>query len=346
MTEHISRHITGRRSTDRDGFTLVELLIVITIIGILMALLLPAAQGVRESMRRATCKNNMRQFGIAALQHVEKHGYYPSSGWGFKWIGEPDAGFGKKQPGGWVFNCLPYMNLNTIHQVGAGIGGRTVEGMPTCSEDRRKALASQKSAVVPIFHCPSRRDSMGYPPDESSTNAITPPSVAKLDYGGCGGSNRADGWGAGPGYDCLNKYPNCGQSYPTRFNGLTYRLSEVKDAMVLDGSSRTIFAAEKYMNPAHYNVGNTCSDNNSAYQGFDWDVNRYVGTGADVKPRQDTPNVDSGCTYRFGSAHPSGFHAVMGDGSVNLLKYKINQNVFSNLGNRKDQNTDGDTHLN
>ena len=71
----ISRPRTG-------GFTLVEMLVVIAIIGILMGLVMPAVNIAREAGRRLTCKNNLKQLGLAAQQHVAKTGYFPSSGWG------------------------------------------------------------------------------------------------------------------------------------------------------------------------------------------------------------------------------------------------------------------------
>ena len=347
----------GRAARRRRAFTLVELLVVITIIGILMALLAPATQSVRESMRRTSCKNNLRQFGIAAQGHCEKYGYYPSSGWGFKWIGEPNWGFGKKQPGGWVYNCLPFMGLSVIHEHGSrpdpssGLTswpmGTSGEG-PGPNEERKKLLGRQKGAVVPWFHCPSRRAAIGYPPDEASYNAVTPTHVAKVDYAGNCGSFRV-GWNAGPGYECLNTYPNCGSLgfVDSRVDGLTYRRSEVQVAAVEnhDGTSRTIFCGEKYMNPKHYNVGTSCSDNNSAYQGYDWDVNRWTSNDAACKPAQDNPGFEDGCSNRFGSAHPSGFHVCMGDGTVHLLNFNIDQAVFSHLGSRNDGSSDSDKYL-
>ena len=64
------------------GFTLVELLAVITIIGILIALLLPAVQAAREAARQTQCKNNLKQLALGCLQHEQVQGYLPTGGWG------------------------------------------------------------------------------------------------------------------------------------------------------------------------------------------------------------------------------------------------------------------------
>ncbi len=103
-----------------QAFTLVELLVVITIIGILISLLLPAVQSAREAARRLQCSNNLKQFGLAALNHEEANGFLPSSGWGWTWVGDPDRGFGARQPGGWIYNLLPYLEQETLHSLGAG----------------------------------------------------------------------------------------------------------------------------------------------------------------------------------------------------------------------------------
>src|SRR3954470_11488598 len=110
-----------RRST--VGFTLVELLVVIAIIGILVALLLPAVQAARESARRQQCSNNLKQLALGALNHHDVHKIFPTGGWGWFWVGDADRGFKRDQPGGWVYNVLPFIEEEAKHRL-AGDGDR------------------------------------------------------------------------------------------------------------------------------------------------------------------------------------------------------------------------------
>src|SRR5262245_32207713 len=103
------------------GFTLVELLVVIAIIGILVALLLPAIQAAREAGRRTQCKNNLHQIAVACLNHENTHKFFPHGGWSWLWMGDPDKGYGPKQPGGWIYAATPYLEEGGIFTVGKGL---------------------------------------------------------------------------------------------------------------------------------------------------------------------------------------------------------------------------------
>ena len=316
------------------AFTLVELLVVIAIIGILVALLLPAVQAAREAARRNQCQNNLKQMGIAFLNHENTYGFFPSGGWGYLWTGDPDMGSGEKQPGGWAFSILPFLEEGNAYVVG--------QGLPLAQ--KRFELTKQKKHPVAIFYCPTRRQVANSYGPEDSTNAPFPAGddkyVAKTDYAANGGSHCPTqgnpGWSTGPDINCLRNYPSCNwgsytdEAVSKAFDGVVRPRLPVDIAQITDGTSKTVLVGEKYLFVGHYPSDNidrdSCSDNNSLYQGYDWDVVRWgnasPGLNHDYTPRPDT-HRDTGCTVRFGSPHSGIFNAVYCDGSVQPISFDI-----------------------
>ena len=147
----------------RPAFTLVELLVVITIIGILIALLLPAVQAAREAARRTQCANNLKQIGLATSSFESSCGHLPPDGWGIIWLGDPDHGRDWKQPGGWIYNLLPFVEQQGLHDLQSGQTGSA----------RAAAAAQMLATPLAFVNCPSRRPLAPYPISASSTPAAT-----------------------------------------------------------------------------------------------------------------------------------------------------------------------------
>jgi prepilin-type N-terminal cleavage/methylation domain-containing protein len=172
-----------RRSSSVRGFTLVELLVVIAIIGILINLLLPAVQAAREAARRSQCRNNLKQFGLAAQSHLDAQKYFPSGGWGWNWVGDPDRGYGQRQPGGWTYSILEFLEERGIRSVG--------KGFPVAQ--KYQELARMEIIPAPTFNCPTRRGATIGPIGDiriwnvNSTLLVTL-GAARSDYAGNGGT--------------------------------------------------------------------------------------------------------------------------------------------------------------
>src|SRR5262249_38530395 len=144
------------------GFTLVELLVVIAIIGILVALLLPAVQSAREAARRMTCSNNLKNLGLAALNHHDIRKHFPVS-YGAAYAGEasvPQSGVG------WILNTLPQLEESVLYDQfktgGAFDGpylaqalGKSIPGVGITSTTNGVSCQALMATELKVLECPS-----------------------------------------------------------------------------------------------------------------------------------------------------------------------------------------------
>ncbi len=320
----------GSRTAGRSrGFTLVELLVVITIIGILMSLLLPAVQAARAAAQKAACMNNLHQIGLAALAHEHQYGWFPTGGWGAKWAGDPNQGYGVKQPGGFFYNLLPF-----IDQANLWAYGQTGQSATTMLQ------AAQMPVVV--YNCASRRP-LGTLPAGSGVSFVNMSGVssgtklARCDYAVNGGDGDK---GAGPSTQAGPTSVSSGQSQSfwntyfsggTQYNGICAPHSQVKAGAITRGMSYLMLAGEKYLNPDNYLNGIDPGDNSTWDMGFD--VNNIRWAGTTFVPTQDTPGV-AATAGTFGSTHVDGFGMAFCDGSVRNLNFTIDPVMYGYLANR------------
>jgi prepilin-type N-terminal cleavage/methylation domain-containing protein/prepilin-type processing-associated H-X9-DG protein len=317
---------------ERRAFTLVELLVVIAIIGILVALLLPAVQSARESARRMQCSNNLKQIALGFHTHHAAFERFPSGGWGWLWIGEPDRGTDERQPGGWVYNILPYVEQGNLRDMGKGMTGQ-----PGIDQ-----LMNRVRTPVGVFNCPTRRPPLAYPDNHTYRSALStsmrPGSGGRTDYAvNCGDQQRNEITG-GPdtiaqGDGSINT--GSGYDWSDYFNdtGICYRRSMVSVADIKDGTTNTYLVGEKYLSPTAYRTGTDSADNENMYVGYDNDQYRssHPSRGSPTQDRVGLAN-----TFVWGSAHGSGFHMSFCDGSVRSINYSIDLTLNARLANRKD----------
>jgi len=320
------------------GFTLVELLVVITIIGMLVGLLLPAVNMAREAGRRATCLNNLHQLSTACANHVNKLGFYPSGGWGSNWVGIPDNGTGVNQPGGWIYQLLPYMDQDNLHDLGKGLS------LALSSS----ASAKRVSMALPVLYCPTRRAGQAYPivsPNNTGGVQVTPPMAGRTDYAINGGSVPPT-WKPFPDFPGPASLAVAGTfSWPdltaSGFNGIASVRSQVTDAMIPDNKETTYLIGEKYMSPESYIMGNDPGDLYGAMSGDDVSLIRWGGTPKvllqptmDRTASNNPPDPKTTAPYIFGSAHGAGWHAAFCDGHVQLIGWGIDPTIHQAMASR------------
>src|SRR5579884_353904 len=343
----------------RLGFTLVELLVVIAIIGVLVSLLLPAVQKIREAANRMSCSNNLKQIGLALHNFSDAQSRFPTGGAtshdgpGYDVAGQPLSV--RTQPCGVFFQILPYMeqeNLYNLSDIITDSSGNTNyrpltfattgwAGWPLNAYEAYNPSTTQPGPVdaftLKPYYCPSRRPATvvhigPYPSPHAVTDYC---SVAPVNIG-----TSDDAW------ECMYDTWSPGGDHAVIVHNGYGQDKQCNFAMIKDGTSNVMVITEKFCF-ADGMDGFVNNDDKGWAIGWGLDVVRSSGYQAGnsttppcPNPRHDTMSKDVANWWSqfgtTGSAHPSGINAVFADGSVHLVKYGIDPIVFNELANRDD----------
>ncbi len=321
-----------------SGFTLVELLVVIAIIMILIALLLPAIQSVREAARRAMCENNVRQIGVALHHYEAAHEFLPA---GVVNSEGPVLNYPKGNHIGWMVQLLPYLDERVVYgQIDQAAG----------VYDPKNALA--RRVGIELFACPSSRSAhdllgrddpyqrpdMGTPiptsADEAAVALVELPEGSRglrmaSNYAGCAGDEEKPIDEDNHGVFMLNK---------------NLRLDDVTD-----GLAHTIFVGEKRVDDFDLGwMSGTCATLRTTDAPWrkrsDWKSPLAEATGLEMHDdfidpaKLEDPEVRAALEKvgGFGSDHTSVCHFLFGDGTVRPLAEDVDPRVYRLLGNRAD----------
>ncbi len=283
----------------RPGFTLVELLVVIAVIGVLVALLLPAVQQVREAARRTECSNHSRQLSLGMMNYESSLKRLPT-GWEVNNVTQPAAG-----PGwGWASFLLPFVEQQAMYD--------QIDRKISVDDHRHEDLLRE---LVPVFQCPSdpadnlldlNEEVHGPHPPAPFMHDPVPPHeehwIARSNYSGVFGSNEIE-------------------DSPLDGNGIFYGNSHLHLRDIVDGLSNTILIGERRNDYGHLAWAGVFPDVDEPFA-------RVVGSA------DHAPNDPNGHFEDFRSFHPQGANFTFADGSTRMINETIDPTVFQALATR------------
>jgi prepilin-type N-terminal cleavage/methylation domain-containing protein len=298
-----SLHRTGPRA-----FTLIELLVVIAIIAILIGLLLPAVQKVREAAARTKCTNNLKQIGLALHNYHDVNGFLPAGAYGPSSNGAPTINNGVDL--GYTVYILPYVEQNALYsQVDF-----------TQAYNGANNIANVNEVLVPVYQCPSCSVI------EQNGGGVSGKALHYLAVMGPRGNNPLTGQ-AYTGIDLTatqNGASNQGMMYP---NSQT-RLTDCPD-----GTSNTLLVGEMSWNDSNRFRPWTRGwggGNSAAAAGTALNIDLLAG-GLNLTPYNGSNNFND---VSFGSQHTGGALFCFSDGSIHFLSSSIDMNVYVSIASR------------
>jgi prepilin-type N-terminal cleavage/methylation domain-containing protein/prepilin-type processing-associated H-X9-DG protein len=288
----------------RYGFTLIELLVVIAIVGILIALLLPAVQKVREAANRAKCANNLKQMGLALHNYHDSYESFPPGQ-----VENP-----KKHV--WTAYTLPYFEQDNIY--------RQYDFAVHWYQDPNTNVV-----VLPlkIFQCPSAPPDRVEDPQDQRAGVTVPASCS--DYGAIGNVDQAlvdNGFIPGP--------------LPAKPNGVLADQHPTRIAEITDGTSETMVVGEIAGRPTHYVTGGKVVPYDPAHPVYgagwaDWDNGFQIhGSAGDGLTEPGPCGVNCNNNKGIYSFHPGGANILFADGSVRFLRETVSIATVAALATR------------
>jgi len=340
---------------------------VIAIIAILIGLLLPAVQKVREAAARAQCANNLHQMGLAFHNHQDAYGFLPTAGEFNNYnrnrsLNGSSPATGAGQTWGWPYQIMQFIEQDNLWAY--------YEPVTDWLNGNYQGDYFIQENIPKIYNCPSRRGRVADKTAAGMWNGATGYIINPTDYAGNGGTLSLGYPGANPSgtdngtgiFVGINHVRVTTGPAPHPMTSQVSGGSPISITAISDGTSNTLSIGEKAVNKATFQSANsgTWGDYENYSQGLSWDNIRYgtYGDNADNDPNNPAANhtslnqpvqdqappaslcSDPTCpwwpNWRWGSAHPGGFNALMCDGSVRRINYSISQQVLYAVCNRSD----------